>query len=148
MEAFVDKLINVTRHHAEQIADQWSAAIRSNHRTASYKAISHEACKKQAVDFYKNLRSIYYSDQPYEESIAFFTRFAEDRHREGIPLSEAVYAIIMMRRHLWLFADFQEPFLKGLDVKQKVGTINRTIRIFDHGIYTIITTYHDLEGRG
>ena len=32
-----------------------------------------------------------------------------------IPLEEAIYALIMMRRHLWLYADFQALFLTALD---------------------------------
>jgi len=144
MEVFADKLINITRHNADSIAEQWAKAVTSNPRTPSYHSVPVEECKQQARDFYKNLRSIYFSEKPYEESSIFFTKFAEDRYREGIPLSEAVYVLIMMRRHLWLYADFQTPFLAGLDIKQKVGTINTTIRIFDHGIYTIIKKYGEL----
>ena len=144
MEVFADKLINITRHNAEKIAEQWCKAVRSNPRTPFYHSIPIDECKRQAVDFYKNLRSIYYSEKPYAQLIDFFTTYADDRNREGIPLNETVYALIMMRRHLWLFADFQAPFLAGLDIKQKVGTINTTIRIFDHGIYTITKRYQEL----
>ncbi|MCK9275335.1 MAG: hypothetical protein M0P57_09605 [Syntrophales bacterium] len=145
MEVFADKLINITRHNAEAIAEQWAKSVSSNPRTPSYHSIPIDTCKQQAVDFYKNLRAIYFSEKPYDESVKFFTKFAEDRYSEGIPLSEAVYILILIRRHLWLFADFRTPFLAGLDIKQKVGAINTTIRIFDHGIFIIIKKYDELE---
>ena len=145
MEVFADKLINITRHSAESIAEQWAKAVNSNPRTPSYHSTPIDKCKEQAIDFYKNLRTIYYSERPYEESSKFFTKFATDRFNEGIPLSEAIYILIMIRRHLWLYADFQTPFLAGLDIKQKVTAINTTIRIFDHGIYTIIKKYGQLQ---
>ena len=71
--------------------------------------------------------------------------YADDKHKTGIPLHESIYALIMMRRHLWLYADFQKPFLTGLTHDQILLTINNTIRIFDHGIYLITQRYWELD---
>jgi hypothetical protein len=145
MKAFVDKLIDMTRHHSENISKEWARAVRTNPRTPSYHSMPENACVLHAVDFYKNLRSVYSSEKPYKEITEYFSKYAEARHKEGVPLHEAVYALIMMRRQLWLFADFKGPFLSGLDKDQAVGAINRTIRIFDHGIYLIIKRYGELN---
>jgi len=146
MKAFVGKLIDTTRYHSDQISREWARAVRSNPRTPSYHSLSEDVCVRHAVSFYKNLRQMLFSEKPYIEVRDYFTLYAEERHKEGIPLHEAVYALIMMRRQLWLFADFQGPFLSGLDKEQAVGAINTTIRIFDHGIYLIIKTYGQLSG--
>lgn len=141
MKVFVDKLIDITRYHAEEISKDWTKVVRTNPRTPSYHSIPEDLCTQQARDFYKNLRQIFFSEKPYKEINEYFSRYAKDRYKEGIPLHEAVYALIMMRRQLWLYADFQGPFLTGLNKDQVVDTINRTIRIFDHGIYIIIRKY-------
>jgi hypothetical protein len=56
-------------------------------------------------------------------------------------LEEAIM-LIMMRRHIWLYA------IAGLvvpaDLQQQVETINKTIRIFDYGIYDIVQKYNEL----
>ena len=145
MKSLVNKLIDTTRYNSEEISKQWSRAISTNPRTPSYHAIPEEDLVAQAVDFYRNLRAIYYSEKPYEEVMNFFTHYAEERCREGIPLHESIYALIMMRRHLWLYADFQKPFLTGLDKEHAVEAINRTIRIFDHGIYIVSKKYFELN---
>ena len=47
---------------------------------------------------------MYFSEKPYQEIEGYFTRYAEEGHDEGIPLHECIYALILMRRHIWLFA--------------------------------------------
>jgi len=141
MKAFADKLISITRHHSEEISKQWCRAVKTNPRTLSYHGIPDETLMAQAMGFYKNLRQIYFSEKPYDELKEYFNRYAEESRERGIPLHECIYALILMRRHLWLFADFQKPFLESLDETHKIGTINNTIRIFDYGIYLIIEKY-------
>ena len=51
----------------------------------------------------------------------------------------------MLRRHMWLFADFQAIFTTALDQYKAVESINRTIRLFDHGIYIITKKYGEME---
>ena len=145
MKAFVGKLIETTRHHSDQISREWARAVRANPRTPSYHSLPEETCIRHAMGFYKNLRQMLFSEKPYNEVRDYFTTYAKERYKEGIPLHEAVYALIMMRRHLWLYADFQGPFLSGLDKDQAVGAIITTIRLFDHGIYLIIKTYGQLS---
>lgn len=144
-KSFADRLIEVTERHAEEISKQWCDAVRSNPRTSSYHELSEEECHPRAVDFYRNLRRIYFSERPYSEVNDYFSAYAEQTYREGIPLSEAIYALIMMRRHMWLFAEFQAYFVTGLEHKQAVESINKTIRLFDHGIYIVTRKYEELR---
>ena len=64
---------------------------------------------------------------------------------QGVPMEEAIYALIMMRRQLWLFADFQALFVTAMDPHRAVETLNRTIRVFDQGVFIIIKRYRELE---
>jgi hypothetical protein len=143
--AFADKLIEVTEHHAVDISKQWCNAVRTNPRTPTYHKMSAEACFPRAVDFYKNLRRIYFSERPYTEVQQYFSTYAEQAYKESIPLSEAIYALIMMRRHMWLYADFQAIFVTGPDHQQAVESITKTIRLFDHGTYLVARKYEELN---
>lgn len=145
MKVFADRLINVLEHHRREIAQQWCNAVRQNPRTPSFNNFSEEELLKRAGFFYKNLITMYFSEKPYTEVRKYFSEYAEVSYEHKIPLHEALYALIMMRRHMWLFADFQEPFLSAMDHRQAVETINKTIRIFDHGIYIITQRYGELD---
>lgn len=145
MQAFSDKLINITARHKEDMSRRWCRAVRSNPRTSSLRNLSEEECYDYALNYYIKLKDMYFDEKPYPEVQKYFNRYAEEFFKKGIPLAEAVYALIMLRRHMWLYADFQAPFLTGMDHHQAVETINRTIRIFDHGIYLVIEKYEALR---
>ena len=144
MKAFADRLIDILGRHREEIALQWCKAIRTNPRTPSYHSLPANECAQSAIDFYINLERIYFSRKPYSEVREYFTEYAESMYTRDIPLHEAAYALIMMRRHMWLYADFQAPFLTSIEHYQAIETINKTIRIFDHGIYLLIQKYADM----
>ncbi len=144
MRAFADKLIDVLDRHTEEVARQWSKAVRTNPRTPSYHALPEETYVQQGISFYRNLRTLYFSTRPFPEVDDFFSRLGEEMYNKGIPLEEATYALILLRRHIWLFADFNVVFVTTLDMHQAVESINRTIQMFDQGIYVVIRKYGEL----
>jgi len=147
MKVFADKMFNTLEKHREEIARGWCKAVRKNPRTLSFDNVPEEECFKRAIFFYKNLEQLYFSEKPYTEVQDYFSDFAETAYGFSIPLHEALYGIIMMRRHMWLYTEFQAPFLNAMDHYQAVATINKTIRIFDHGIYAITKKYGELKGQ-
>ena len=147
MKVFADKLIEITESHAQEISQQWCKTVRTNNRTPSYHLIPEEECVLQAVRFYKNLSRVYFSQKPSRDLYEYFTQYAEDRYSEGIPCPEAIYALSMMRRQMWLYADSQAAFLTPMDHLQAIEAINKTIRIFDLGIFFVAQKYGTLTKR-
>lgn len=145
MYAFADKLLEVSERHADKIADQWCRAVKTNPHTPWFQSMKPADCNSLAVDFYKNFRNVYFDEKPYKKLEKYFGNYAEDSFRKGIPMEEAIYGLIMMRRHLWLYADFHALFLTALDAHRAVETLNRTIRVFDQGVFIIIKRYRHLE---
>jgi len=75
-------------------------------------------------------------------------RYIEFLTDANIPLHEAVYAIIMMRRHIWLFADLLALFGgTAIDLYQAIQSINRTLLLFDYMIFIITQQYQEATGQ-
>ena len=144
MKAYATKLIDLTESHAEKIARQWSRDVKTNARTPSYRKIPDEKVIDQAKEFYGHFREMFFNDDPYRQAEKFFEGYAERRYREGIPLHEAVYALILMRRHIWLYAEFQAIFITAVEHRQAVESLSRTILMFDYAMYVITRKYRDL----
>jgi hypothetical protein len=96
------KLVNLIETHAEPIARQWARDVIKNPRTPSYHSIPEDKLVPVAVKFYDNFKQMFFTDKPADTSQQYFARYAEDHHARNIPLNEALYALIMMRRHIWL----------------------------------------------
>ncbi len=144
MSVFSTKLIEVTELHAKTISKQWYNDVRKNPRTPAYHNITEDRAIPQAIEFYSHFREVYMSDKPFEAARRFFSKYAEDRYREGIPLHEAIYSLVMMRRHMWLFAEFQAIWTSAVDYQQASASLNRTILMFDYATYVITEKYQEL----
>jgi hypothetical protein len=89
---------------------------------------------------------MYFAKDPYEEVLQSIERkrYIEFLTYANIPLHEAVYAIIMMRRHIWLYADLQALFgVTAIDLYQAIQSINRTLLIFDYIIFIVTEQYQE-----
>jgi len=144
MSAFTTRLIEVTELHAKTIAKQWYNDVRKNPRTPAYHNMTEDRAIPQAIEFYSHFREVFMSDKPSEAAKRFFSKYAEDRYREGIPLHEAIYSLVMMRRHMWLFAEFQAIWTSAVDFQQASTALSRTILMFDYATYAITETYQEI----
>ncbi len=144
MKAFTAKLVDLTQKNADTIARQWAKDIKTNVKTYSYHNASEEEIILQAKYFYNNFQLMFFNESPYEQAKEIFENYAEERYKEGIPLHEALYALILMRRHMWLYAEFQSLFNTEVEHQQAVGSLSRTILMFDYIIYVVARKFWEM----
>ncbi len=141
------KLIELVRDKGEDIAKNWARDVRKNAKTPFYHDLSDEKILPQAIHFYEHLLEIVNLDDPFAGARDYFSGYAERLYRDGVPLNEAVYALILMRRHIWLYAEFQATFITAIEQKQAVESLLRTTLIFDYILYFVTETYGTLLKR-
>jgi hypothetical protein len=144
MQAYASKLIDLIESKAENITKQWAADVIKHNRTPSYHKLPHDMVIEQGINFYRLFRQMSLAEVPYEEAKTFSWKYAEDFYHQKIPLHEALYALILMRRHLWLYAEFQGTFVTALEKQQAVESLNRTILMFDYVSYQVAEKYQEL----
>lgn len=137
------KLLDVTEQNAEEIAEYWAIDVQKNKRTTYYQNIKKEKLIIYAVDFYRNLRKLLVSDNRIEITQEYFKKYAEKCQKIGLPLQEAIYGLILMRRHMWLYADFQAIFIDALEHNQAIDSIMRIMLMMDYAVYEITQYYLD-----
>jgi hypothetical protein len=148
--SLVDKLMTMSEQHADQIADSWYKALSTNSRTPAFASVSRDGCLRHAVNIYKNLTMMYSADDCYQavQHILDVGGFAEDFYARGIPLEEVIYALVLLRRHIWLYADSQAIFSPSvLDMYNAVDSINRICLVFDYAFYIVTRKYEELSSR-
>ncbi|HUN53536.1 MAG TPA: hypothetical protein VMU29_00100 [Smithella sp.] len=144
MKAFTAKLVDLTQKNAETIARQWAKDVKTNEKTYTYHDETEARILLQAKYFYSNFQLMFFNESPYEQAKEVFDKYAEERYKEGIPLHEALYALILMRRHMWLYAEFQSLFNVEIDHRQAVESLSRTILMFDYIMYVVARKFWKL----
>jgi hypothetical protein len=144
MQAYAAKLIDLIESKAGSISRQWADDVMKHNRTPSYHSLSQEMVIEQGIGFYKLFRRMSLAENPYEEAKTFSWKYAENFYREKIPLQEAIYALMLLRRNLWLYAEFQGTFFTALEKQQAVESLNRTILMFDYVSYQVTEKYQEL----
>lgn len=138
------KLLDLMANSSEAIAKLWAKDVIKNSRTPYYHAKDEDKIIPQAADFYRKLSGVYTLKDPFPAIKNFMNRFAEDRFKEGVPLHETLYAVILMRRHIWLYAEFQAIFVTIIEQHQALDSQTRTILMFDYIAYALTEKYVSL----
>jgi hypothetical protein len=137
------KLLDVLEANIDDIAGQWAADVKKNKRTTHYQGMSDEKLVLQAIKFYSQLRNLLVAPNRYDKAQEFFMHYARTCYENGIPLHESIYALNMMRRHMWLYADFQAIFINALEHNQAIDSVMRIMLMIDYAVYEITQYYQD-----
>jgi hypothetical protein len=138
------KLVDLVEGHAEEIAQRWVNNVIKHPLTPYYHKQREDDLIPQAIHFYRHFRDLFMEQKPLEAAESFFVDYAQDRYHDGVPLHEAIYSLILMRRHLWLYAEFQAVFATAMEKHQAMESLNRTILVFDYAMFYITKQYYDL----
>lgn len=139
------RLLDVTEQNAEEIAEHWAMEVQKNKRTTHYQNIKKEKLVVYAIDFYRNLKKLLVPDDRIEFTQKYFLKYAKKCYEIGIPLHEAIYGLNLMRRHMWLYADFQAIFIDALEHNQAIDSIMRIMLMMDYAVYEITQYYLDKQ---
>ena len=137
-----DKFVKLIEDNAEQVAQKWCSVVKAHAATPTYRSLSDKECLYQAESIYRQLGHLLNYETPREELNQYLTGFAESRLDEGLPLSEVIYALILMRRHLWITAE-QEAMgeYDALGLHRALEFNNRVILIFDRAMHIAAQRY-------
>lgn len=143
-KTYAFKYLELAEKHAEEIAARWVKDVRNNTRTPTYKNLNEKQIVSQCVEFYQNFSKMFVNEKITEEVANYFRKYALGCYALSIPAKEAIYALILMRRHIWLYAEFQMIFSSGIAQHEALDTLNRTILLFDYAAYEVTSEYQEL----
>lgn len=142
-----DRLMELCAKNADQVAAHWYQRLVENPKTSYLRSVSQEACIRHAAYFYKNLGKMYFAEDVNRAISEVFDAagFIEYHYVKGTPLEEVLYALILLRRQIWLYAELQALFNDANEMYQAVQSINRLLVVFDHVVFIVTAKYGDLN---
>ena len=93
------RLIRLIEEHAEQLTSRTLADLASNPRTTTFSRLGAEELHRRVYDVYHNLGR-WIGERTEEQLEATYGGLGRARCNEGVPLSEVVYVLILIKEHL------------------------------------------------
>lgn len=147
MKTYAFKYLELAEKHAEKIAARWVKDVRNNTRTPTYKKLNEKQLVDQCTEFYQQFSKMFIDEKITDDVTKYFRKYALECYALDIPAKESIYALILMRRHIWLYAEFQMIFNSALAKHESLETLNRTILLFDYAVYEVTKEYLDLTSK-
>jgi len=144
MKTYAIKYVELAEKHAGRMSKRWAMDVQNNTRTKKYKELDEQRIIDVGVKFYHNFSKMFAEEKIDDTSLRYFRNYAQESFALGIPMDQAVYALILLRRHIWLYAEFQTIFSSGIDQRQALDTLSRTILLFDYAAYEVTKEYQEL----
>ena len=93
------KLIELIEIHATRLAADVALDLRSSPRTAGFRSVPQDDLERRVFQLFHHLGN--WIGNPKSERVeAEFVDWGRRRFGQGIPLSEIVYAIVILKQHL------------------------------------------------
>jgi hypothetical protein len=93
------RLIKLIEAHAESLTREVVEDLPTNENTPAFRRISKAELEPRVFAFYQNLGN--WIGDPKEDAVrAEYEEWGRIRTRQGIPVSEIVYSLILTKRHL------------------------------------------------
>ena len=129
----IGKLVALIEDHADELAARMVRLARDNPATEEYRRFGDEELGERARLVYSNLGH-WLSEASEDRVEEEYFRLGRHRHKEGIPLSQVVMALLLTRRNLWHFVESQGGDTT-LELRQQLDLELMVVRFFDRAIH-------------
>ena len=93
------KIVELIEIHASRMAGDAAEDLAANPRTAGFRAVSRQELERRIFQIFHHLGN-WIGDPKSSRVEAEFSDWGSRRFDQGIPISEIVYAIIVLKQHL------------------------------------------------
>ena len=151
------KLIELIEIHASRLTKDVTQDLATNPRTPGFRAVSRQDLEQRIVQIFEHLGN-WIGDARSAKIEIEFSEWGSRRFDQGIPISEVVYAIIVLKQHLRRYigdnglVDAAFPRIDGdyvlpmhLHSLQDLNT--RVGEFFDEALYHLARGYEHQAGR-
>ena len=136
---WVGRLVDLIEDHADELTERLVHRVREDPRTIGYRQFDDQELGKRAREVYSHLGQWLGATSESAVESEYF-RLGEIRRAEGIPLSEVVMALLLVRRNLWQFVESQGANT-SLELRQQLDLELLVVRFFDRAIFHTVRGY-------
>lgn len=138
------RLVQLIEDNAEELTRRLCKDLLSRAETKSYRKLSEDIVAERVFDVYSKLDKWLSKERHKSGEVQkYYTELGKKRYQEGIPLHEVVMALMLIKRHLWLYVREKHFFDSAYECNQALELNNRVVLFFDRAIYFTTMGYEE-----
>jgi hypothetical protein len=130
--------------HAQKLTDEFVADVVSNPKTPHIATLAREDLDRAAGHLYASLADWLAAKEAEALENDFRDRAARQR-KAGVPLNEIVYAVLLLKKHVWEFVKRNAVVDSIGDLYQRDEAILLIGEFFDRLVYATVKGYEEGE---
>ncbi len=139
------KLVKIIEKNSDVIADRWVDDVSTLQHTRSYWNVPPDELHERAASVCRRMGYYLGRTLPKEKLAAFYRRIGKSRRSQGYPIEEVVMALLLLKRHIWLFVLQEGLLTTNIALYQALELNNRVVLYFDRAIYYETQGYFEEE---
>jgi hypothetical protein len=130
-----EKIVTLIKENAGVLTDRVMKDLLTREETKGYRTLNKDILSERVFDVYSRLDSWLVGDKVKAQVRTHYIALGQQRFHENIPLRELVMALMLIKRHLWLYVEERHFFDSAYECYQALELNNRVVLFFDRAIY-------------
>jgi hypothetical protein len=135
------KLIAILEKSGEELTQRIMNDLLSREETRHLHDLRQSRVYGQVYDVYSMLISWLSGEKTKGKIIEHYIELGRQKYNEGVPLSEMLMVLMLIKRHLWLFAIEKKVIDPAYELQQVLELNNRVVFFFDRVMYCTAVGY-------
>jgi len=135
------KLITILEKNGEELTQRIMNDLLSREETRHLRDLRQSRVYGQVYDVYNMLVSWLSGEKTKGKIIEHYIELGRQKYNEGVPLSEMLMVLMLIKRHLWLFAIEKKVIDPAYGLTHVLELNNRVVFFFDRVMYCTSVGY-------
>ena len=132
--SLANSLVQLIENQSDRLAETMLIKLQNCEKCTTFKRVPREEFRQRVYEIYDHLGEWLLNKQ--EEDVARrYVEIGKRRERQGVLLSELMYAIILTREHLWDFLKHEANLEKPKEVFGELEMMDLLEQFFDRAMY-------------
>jgi hypothetical protein len=141
-----NKFVRLIEENHQEIIEHFMNDVLRNKKTIAYRKMDPHDLYEIGIRVYREMSRWVAKDLPKDEVKEYYAKLGKIRNNEGVPASQFFQALVLLKRHMWLFVKKQLEN-EMTDYKQALEVSDRVVLFFDRAAYYMLTGYEEESGK-
>jgi hypothetical protein len=137
-----NRFVRLIEENHQEIIEHFMNDVLRNKKTVAYHNLDPHELYDIGLRVYRELSKWIAKDLPKEEVKEYYHKLGKIRNKEGVPASQFFQALVLLKRHMWLFIRKQLEN-EITDYRQAMQVNDRVVLFFDRAAYYMLTGYEE-----